>query len=62
MDLAQLADLGEFTGGAGVLVTLVYLALQVRRGTNLSTSTTRFAWGLTNAALFAPLRERGQGL
>lgn len=31
MDLTQLANLGEFIGGAAVLVTLVYLALQVRQ-------------------------------
>ena len=30
MDLTQLANLGEFIGGVAVLVTLVYLALQVR--------------------------------
>lgn len=30
MDLNQLAQLGEFVGGVAVLVTLVYLAVQVR--------------------------------
>ena len=30
MDLTQLANLGEFIGGAAVLVTLIYLATQVR--------------------------------
>ena len=30
MDLTQLANLGEFIGGAAVLVTLIYLAVQVR--------------------------------
>jgi len=34
MDLTQLANLGEFIGGLAVLVTLVYLALEVRQ-TNL---------------------------
>ncbi len=33
MDLTQLANLGEFIGGVAVLVTLVYLARQVRQGT-----------------------------
>ena len=33
MDLTQLANLGEFIGGVAVLVTLVYLALQVRLNT-----------------------------
>ncbi len=31
MDLTQLANLGEFVGGVAVLVTLVYLAIQVRQ-------------------------------
>ena len=30
MELTQLANLGEFIGGVAVLVTLIYLALQVR--------------------------------
>ncbi len=30
MDLTQLANLGEFIGGVAVVVTLVYLAVQVR--------------------------------
>ena len=34
MDLSQLANLGEFIGGVAVLVTLLYLAMQVRQ-TNL---------------------------
>ena len=32
MDLNQLANLGEFIGGVAVLVTLVYVAVQVRQG------------------------------
>lgn len=32
MNLAQLADLGEFIGGIAVLVTLIYLAVQIREG------------------------------
>ena len=36
MDLAQLANLGEFIGGVAVLVTLVYLAVQVRQGNDLA--------------------------
>ncbi len=31
MDLTQLANLGEFIGGVAVLVTLIYLAFQVRQ-------------------------------
>ncbi len=36
MDLTQLANLGEFIGGVAVLVTLVYLATQVRQGNRLA--------------------------
>lgn len=33
MDLRTLADVGEFLGGLGVIVSLVYLAVQVRAST-----------------------------
>ncbi len=33
MNLDHLADLGDFIGGVAVLVTLIYLAVQVRQGT-----------------------------
>ena len=36
MDLTQLANLGEFIGGVAVLVTLVYLAAQVRQSNELA--------------------------
>ncbi len=36
MDLTQLADLGEFIGGVAVLVTLIYLAVQMRQGNVLA--------------------------
>ena len=32
MDLSQLADVGEFVGGLAVLVTLLYLAFEARKG------------------------------
>ena len=31
MDLTELSNLGDFVGGVGVLITLVYLAIQVRQ-------------------------------
>ena len=43
MDLTQLANLGEFIGGIAVLVTLVYLALQVRQGANAQRATADIA-------------------
>ncbi len=36
MDLTQLANLGEFIGGVAVLVTLIYLATQVRQANVLA--------------------------
>lgn len=33
MTLSDLGDLGDFLGGVGVIVTLVYLAIQIRRNT-----------------------------
>ncbi len=39
MDLTQLANLGEFIGGIAVLVTLLYLAVQVRSGAREQRST-----------------------
>ncbi len=33
MTLSELGDLGDFLGGIGVIVTLVYLALQIRQNT-----------------------------
>lgn len=39
MDLTQLASLGEFIGGIAVLITLIYLAIQVKQGTNALAST-----------------------
>ena len=41
MDLAQLANLGEFIGGVAVLVTLVYLVVQVRQGNSNSRAAAR---------------------
>ncbi len=58
MDLTQLANLGEFIGGAAVLVTLVYLAVQVRIG-NLSeqAQTHRSLVEQWNTAFVEPLRD-----
>ena len=33
MILSDLGDLGDFLGGIGVIATLVYLAIQIRRNT-----------------------------
>ncbi len=38
MDLTQLANLGEFIGGVAVLVTLIYLAVQMRQSNQIATA------------------------
>ena len=43
MDLTQLANLGEFIGGVAVLITLIYLVIQVRRGNADSRASARQA-------------------
>ncbi len=45
MDLTQLADLGEFIGGVAVLLTLAYLAVQVRQGAAAQRAATELAAG-----------------
>ncbi|MFT4562962.1 MAG: hypothetical protein ACI9BW_002713 [Gammaproteobacteria bacterium] len=48
MDLTQLANLGEFIGGVAVLVTLIYLAVELRRSraTSQAASVDALAAGL----------------
>ncbi len=38
MELAQLAQVGEFIGGIAVLITLLYLGVQLRQGNRLNQS------------------------
>ncbi len=45
MDLTQLAHLGEFVGGVAVLVTLIYLVVQVRQNTRQIRHATEVAQG-----------------
>jgi hypothetical protein len=41
VSLNELADIGEFIGGIAVVVTLIYLALQIRQNTNAVLSNTQ---------------------
>ena len=41
MDLAQLANLGEFIGGIAVVATLIYLAVQLRENTRITSAQLR---------------------
>lgn len=58
MDLTELANLGEFVGGVAVLVTLIYLAFQVRVS-NLGerAATHRALVDQWNRAFVEPLRD-----
>lgn len=60
MDLTQLAHLGEFVGGIGsvvggiaVLVTLIYLALQVRQNTAAQKASAIQSWFNSRALIHA---------
>jgi len=58
MDLTQLANLGEFIGGIAVLVTLIYLALQIRQGNAVQTRETYRAFVTEmNRVLFSPMTD-----
>jgi hypothetical protein len=51
MDLIQLANLGEFIGGVAVLVTLVYLAVQVRQSTSAQETAAVQSWFTARAMM-----------
>ena len=58
MELTQLANLGEFIGGVAVLVTLVYLAFQVRSNTNSERAETHRSYvEELNRAFLAPMQD-----
>ena len=62
MDLTQLANLGEFIGGVAVLVTLVYLAVQVRQGNKQLKIQTGNAVQALNIDAWEPLLIGDNGL
>lgn len=55
-DLAQLANFGEFIGGAAVLVTLIYLVVEAKRGRHAveaaSVDALSAGWNTINAVVF----------
>ena len=57
MDLTQLANLGEFIGGVAVLVTLVYLATQVRQNTRAVSAATFHAISSETSGFVARVAE-----
>lgn len=59
MDLPQLAQLGEFVGGIAVLVTLIYLATQVRQSNRLGQAETIRAAARDYNLILLELKEPG---
>lgn len=57
MDLQTLANLGEFLGGLGVIVSLLYLALQIR-GSNASQRSETYARSLERMSSMQQLLAR----
>ncbi len=53
MDIMELGAIGEMVGGAAVLVTLVYLALQVRNGNDIARDGASRHWTDFNFAMAA---------
>ena len=60
MDLTQLANLGEFIGGVAVLVTLIYLAVQVRQNTLSNRVSTLLEMSEASASLNDMLASDGE--
>lgn len=61
MDLRTLAEMGEFLGGLGVIVSLVYLAVQIRGQTD-SQRSDNYARSLERMATMQQLMARGGDL
>ncbi len=58
LGLTQLANIGEFIGGIAVLVTLVYLAFQVRSNTNSERAETHRSFvEELNRAFLTPMQD-----
>jgi hypothetical protein len=58
MDLSELANVAEIIGGLAVLITLIYLALQVRQGNLAQTRETYRAFvAELNSILFKPMTD-----
>ncbi len=59
MDIIELGAIGELVGGVAVLVTLVYLARQVRQGNQLERAESQRAFIRDHApAVFTPMMDR----
>src|SRR5690606_14337852 len=59
MDLRTLADFGEFLGGLGVIVSVVYLAIQIR-GNTASVRSENYAHSLERMASMQEYLARDQ--
>lgn len=58
MDIMELGAIGELVGGAAVLVTLIYLARQVRQGNKAGSRESYRSWvSEMNKVWFEPMRD-----
>ena len=57
MTLTELGALGEFVGGIAVLVTLIYLVVQLRQNTTTTRSSAYQSWIAVHDNLFYSLQD-----
>ena len=57
MTLTELGALGEFVGGIAVLVTLIYLVVQLRQNTTTTRSSAYQSWIAVHDNLFSSLQD-----
>jgi hypothetical protein len=58
--LEALGNLGDFVGGIGVIVTLAYLATQIRQNTRVARSATLQQWVIMAAAVNGAVSQSGE--
>lgn len=59
MTLSDLGNLGDFLGGIGVVVTLVYLATQIRQNTRVARIATLQQWVTTVGTVNTAISQSG---
>ncbi|NIU08761.1 hypothetical protein GWN42_09780, partial [candidate division KSB1 bacterium] len=57
MTLTELGAIGEFVGGIAVVLTLVYLAVQIRQSTNSTRSSAYQSWVNAHESLFSSMQD-----
>jgi hypothetical protein len=60
LTLSDLGNLGDFLGGIGVILTLVYLASQIRQNTRVARLATLQQWVTTVATVNGAISQSGE--